>query len=63
MPGDRIVSIGGRSARSKFIDQVIKMLIGKPNTTVSITVLRNGQELTFTCNRVFFPVEISGVEI
>lgn len=51
LPGDFIKKVDGNDMKGMTIDQVQSAVVGELNTSVEITVLRNGQELTYTMNR------------
>lgn len=51
MAGDRVTKINEESTFGLPIDQCIKKLTGEPGTNVTISVLRDGQDLTFTLAR------------
>ena len=42
-PGDRIVKINGQLTRGMGVHDAVKLLRGKPNTSVALTVLREGE--------------------
>ena len=43
LPGDRIVKIDGELTRGVTINDAVKKLRGKPNTKVTLTILREGE--------------------
>ena len=49
--GDVVVKVNGKSIESKTVDEVIKQIKGKENTTVSLTVERDGKEIDFDITR------------
>ncbi|QOX65048.1 PDZ domain-containing protein [Anoxybacterium hadale] len=49
--GDIITKIDGTDISSKTLDQAVKMMRGKADTKVTLTVDRNGQTLQFTITR------------
>ena len=49
--GDQIIKIGGVSLEGKNTNDVTPMIKGEEGTQVEITVLREGQELTFSVTR------------
>ena len=51
LPGDEILKIDGKSVTGYTVDGVGALISGKVGTTVSITVLRDGKELTFNAKR------------
>ena len=52
LPGDVIVAVDGTRVSELSIDEGKEMVRGPEGTQVSITVLRDGQELTFTMTRM-----------
>ena len=49
--GDVVVKVNGKSIESKTVDEVIKQIKGKENTTVNLTVERDGKEIDFDITR------------
>ncbi len=49
--GDKIIKVDGVDMKDKTVDEVQNAIVGELGTTVSITVLRGDQELTFTLTR------------
>ena len=49
--GDIILAVDGEQVSSDKLDDVIKKIKGKENTTVDLTVQRNGKQLDFTVKR------------
>ena len=46
-PGDKIIKVNGEDCIGKTIESVQKLIVGEEYTLVNVTVLRNGQELTY----------------
>ncbi|MDD8042559.1 MAG: S41 family peptidase [Verrucomicrobiota bacterium] len=44
LPGDRIIEINGESTQEMSLDGAVELLRGEPDTDVSITILRMGDE-------------------
>lgn len=57
--GDRIITIENKPSCGKFMtnEMVMSRLKGAPNTTVKITVLRNGKKLRKTLTRGIIPIQ------
>ncbi len=51
LAGDLIKKVDGKDMKGLTIDQVQSAVVGELNTSVEITVLRNGQEYTYTMKR------------
>ena len=51
LPGDIVVGADGIDVKTKSIDDLTAMIKGEANTTVEITVLRDGQTRNFTVQR------------
>ena len=51
LPGDIIVGVDGVDVKTKSLDDLTAMIKGEANTTVRLTVLRNGETLDFTVQR------------
>ena len=49
--GDVVVKVNGKSIESKTVDEVIKQIKGKENTTVNLTDERDGKEIDFDITR------------
>lgn len=49
--GDVVVKVNGKSIESKTVDEVIKQIKGKENTTVNLAVERDGKEIDFDITR------------
>lgn len=49
--GDVLVGIDGQSVEGQDVTQAAQRLRGEPDTTVVLTVRRQGEELSFTCTR------------
>ncbi len=49
--GDIVSKVDGKSVESKKIDEVIKVIKGKENTKVNLTVVRNNKEIDFDITR------------
>ncbi len=58
-PGDRIVKIGSEVTRDMSLNDAVKKLRGDPGTKVTITILREGEDLVkdFTITREIIRVE------
>lgn len=52
LPGDRIVAVDGTDVRGWEINETSALVKGEENTTVDITVLREGEEITLTVTRM-----------
>lgn len=52
LPGDRIVAVDGTDVRGWEINETSALVKGEENTTVDITVLREGEETTLTVTRM-----------
>lgn len=52
MAGDKIVGVDGTDVTGKSLDYVRNMVVGKLNTTVVITVLREEKKIDLTATRV-----------
>ena len=55
--GDQIVAVDGESVIGEDLSDVVTKIKGLEGTTVNITVLRDGQEITFTVKRARIEVE------
>ena len=51
LPGDRMVAVAGQSVLDKDTTETRDLVRGKPGTFVDITVVRNGEEMTFPVER------------
>ena len=49
--GDIIRAIDGKSTDTMTLDEAVSLMRGRPNTTVKITIERNGTEYTYTVKR------------
>lgn len=49
--GDQILSVNGKSVANMNLDQVVNSIRGAAGTKVTIVVLRNGQNISFTITR------------
>ncbi len=63
LEGDKIISVDGNSAVGKTIDEVQDMIIGEPDTEVTIEFLRNEQLLTLTIRRQQVASDTVGLSI
>lgn len=61
MAGDVIMEINGQSTKGKTTDDVVKILRGSPNTTVNITVKREGTQNPVTVPVVRQEIKIKNV--
>jgi carboxyl-terminal processing protease len=52
LPGDIFVAVDGTDVRGWDINETSSLVKGEENTTVDITVVREGEELTFTVTRM-----------
>jgi len=52
LPGDLFVAVDGTDIRGWVINDASALVKGEENTTVDITVIRAGEELTFTVTRM-----------
>ena len=51
LPGDRMVAVAGQSVLDKDTTETRDLVRGKPGTFVDITVVRDGEEMTFPVER------------
>ncbi len=51
LAGDLIKKVDGKDMKGLTLDQVQAAVVGELNTTVEVTVLRDGQEFTYTMKR------------
>jgi carboxyl-terminal processing protease len=60
LTGDRIVKVNGRSVEREPIDEVVKLLRGKPGTQVAVTIQRpaTGEEKSFTLTRAIIQTDM-----
>ncbi len=63
LPGDKILSIDGEDARKFNIDMAAERVRGEEGTSVTITVLRGDEELTYTVIRAVVSVASSAYTI
>ena len=63
LPGDKILTIDGEDARKFSIDIAAEKVRGEEGTSVTITVLRGEEELTFTVVRAVVSVASSAYSI
>jgi carboxyl-terminal processing protease len=61
-PGDKIVEIEGKSTRDMSLPDAVKLLRGKPGTTVNITIAREGEEDLIKVDLVRDIIKITIVE-
>lgn len=52
MVGDKLYKVNGEDLTGMSLDEVRSRIVGEEGTTVDVTVLRNGRELTLTAARV-----------
>lgn len=62
-PGDVLISAEGTSFIDADINEASKIIKGKAGTKVSVTVLRNGEELTFTLTRQVIRTQVAAGEM
>lgn len=62
-PGDVLISAEGTSFVDADINEASKIIKGKAGTKVSVTVLRNGEELTFTLTRQVIRTQVAAGEM
>lgn len=60
--GDMILAVDGTDTKTRSIDKLIKMIMGPPNTTVTLTIKRRGVPDTFDVPVVRQAVHISTVK-
>jgi len=63
LPGDVIVKVDGQDVRGKTLDDVSVLIRGEEGTPVTVTVLRDGEEKTFSVNRQTIRVPAAKGEI
>ena len=51
MPGDKIAKVNGVDVQGAGLDKVQDLIVGELGTTVTVTFLRDGQEVEFTMTR------------
>lgn len=59
LPGDRMVAVDGTDVRLMSSDEASALVKGQENTTVDITVNREGGELTLTVTRMLVQVPVA----
>ena len=59
MPGDVLMGANGQSFAGKTVNDASAVIKGEEGTTVDITVLRDGEELTFTVERRTIQVTVA----
>ena len=59
LPGDRIVAVDGIDVREMSIEDTSTLVKGQENTTVDITLEREGEELTLTVTRMLVEVPVA----
>lgn len=59
LPGDIIVAVDGQRVSDVGLDEAADMVSGEENTTVEITVLREGSEMNFTLTRTRILVQVA----
>lgn len=62
-PGDVLIAAEGTSFIDADINEASKIIKGKAGTKVSVTVLRNGEELTFTLTRQVIRTQVAAGEM
>ncbi len=50
-PGDRFIKVEGQDVTYMTVDELVTLIKGEAGTTVTLTVLRDGEELTMTVQR------------
>lgn len=63
LPGDVLVGVNGTSVLDMDINDITDMVRGEENTTVDLTVSREGEELTFTATRRQFETVVATGEM
>lgn len=63
LPGDILVGANGKSADELGLEGLSSSIAGEVGTEVSVTVLRDGQQLTFTMARKKIPVVVASGEM
>ena len=62
-PGDILIDVDGQSLAGKNVTQTKELVQGEEGTDVTVTVLRNGEELTFTMTRSKIQVQVVKYEM
>lgn len=59
-PGDKIIEINKRSTRDLSLNEAVKLLRGKPGTTVNISIVREGEDeiLSFDIVREIIKIQV-----
>jgi len=63
LPGDILVTVGGQDVRGQTLDDVSILIGGEEGTTVTMSVLRNGEEKSFTMQRKTIHVPVAKGEM
>lgn len=63
LPGDLLIGVAGQDVRGMDSDQTRALVRGKEGSTVSVTVLRDDQELTFQVERRRFETPVATGEL
>lgn len=63
LPGDILIDVDGQSLAGMNVTQTKKLVQGEEGTDVTITVLRDGKELTFTMTRSKIQVHVVKYEM
>lgn len=58
-PGDVITAVDGESVKDVGVEQASQLVKGEPGTTVTITVLRDGQTTDLSVERMHMEVEVA----
>ena len=63
LPGDILIGAEGKTAEELGLEGLSNSIAGEAGTEVSVTVLRDGEELTFTMLRKQIPVTVASGEM
>lgn len=63
LPGDLLIGVAGEDVRGMDSNETRALVRGKEGSTVSVTVLRDGQELTFQVERRRFETPVATGEL
>ena len=61
--GDRIVGVDDKHADDTPLDELLQMISGEENTTVNLTILREGKQQTVTVTRRTLVSEVVGLQL
>lgn len=59
LPGDKVVAVDGTDVRQMTINETSALVKGKENTTVDITVEREGEQITLTVMRMLVETPVA----